>query len=60
MIQLDVTQGNEAATQLYESFGFQAFGLEPMALRAASGYLSKLHMWLHLANGENAAEKTGP
>jgi RimJ/RimL family protein N-acetyltransferase len=49
LLQLEVTQGNSAAEQLYESLGFQAYGVEPMAVWTPSGYRSKIHMWLDLA-----------
>ncbi len=55
VITLTVTQGNAAAEGLYRSVGFQTFGVEPMAIRREGGYLSKVHMWLALGNGETAA-----
>jgi ribosomal protein S18 acetylase RimI-like enzyme len=45
VIQLEVTHGNAAATALYESLGFQAYGIEPMAVRTPGGYRAKVHMW---------------
>lgn len=48
VVELTVTQGNEPAISLYRSFGFREFGLEPKAIRGASGYLAKVHMWLDL------------
>ena len=50
VIQLDVTQGNEPATALYQSLGFQAFGIEPMAVLTPGGYRTKVHMWRPLSN----------
>lgn len=49
IMQLTVTDGNQAARKLYESFGFTQFGLEPYAVSAAPGaFLSKVHMWCNL------------
>ncbi len=45
VITLTVTQGNAPAESLYKSFGFEAFGVEPMAIRGPEGYLDKVHMW---------------
>ncbi len=44
-IRLTVTAGNRAAQALYESCGFTAFGLEPMAMRVGERFFDKLHMW---------------
>jgi len=53
VLQLEVTQGNVAAERLYQSMGFQPYGVEPMAVATAGGYRAKLHMWLDLLeNGE--------
>lgn len=48
VLQLEVTFGNEPALHLYQSLGFQQFGLEPMAVRTPDGFRSKVHMWLQL------------
>ena len=48
VVTLTVTQGNASAIALYESCGFQAFGIEPMAIATPSGFRSKVHMWLQL------------
>jgi GNAT superfamily N-acetyltransferase len=53
LLQLEVTQGNAAAERLYQSLGFQAYGLEPMAVLTADGYRSKVHLWLDLAALQN-------
>jgi RimJ/RimL family protein N-acetyltransferase len=45
---LTVTHGNAGATRLYESAGFQAFGLERMAIFNGTEYMDKLHMQLML------------
>lgn len=51
LVQLTVTDGNEPAIALYRSFGFEDFGLEPMAIRSDGRYFAKRHMWLRLADG---------
>ncbi|WP_373976216.1 GNAT family N-acetyltransferase [Chitinibacter sp. SCUT-21] len=48
IITLTVTNSNAPAQSLYESLGFKSFGLEPMAIRTADGYLDKVHMSLRL------------
>jgi ribosomal protein S18 acetylase RimI-like enzyme len=48
---LTVTEGNERAIHLYRSFGFQVFGLEPMAILTAGGFKAKVHMALQLQRG---------
>lgn len=53
LLQLEVTQGNTAAEQLYQSLGFQAYGVEPMAVMSSNGFKSKVHMWLDLAMVKN-------
>ncbi len=50
MLTLTVTDGNDDAKRLYESAGFQPFGLEPMAIRTDAGYKAKLHMCLLLSS----------
>ena len=45
LVQLTVTQGNAAATALYQGMGFMPFGLEPFAVATDSGYVDKVHMW---------------
>ena len=47
---LTVTEGNVAATALYESFGFEAFGTEPMAILTPGGFRAKVHMWKRLVD----------
>lgn len=46
VVQLTVTDGNDAAQRLYESCGFQVFGVEPMALRIDGREFAKVHMWV--------------
>jgi RimJ/RimL family protein N-acetyltransferase len=48
VVQLTVTDGNEAAIHLYESFGFITFGVEPMAIKDEGEFYCKRHMWLEL------------
>jgi len=48
LVKLTVTQGNRAAQSLYESCGFESFGLEPCAVAVGSGYADKVHMWCRL------------
>jgi ribosomal protein S18 acetylase RimI-like enzyme len=45
-VQLEVTEGNVPAITLYQSLGFLAYGVEPMALLTPTGFKSKVHMWL--------------
>ena len=54
-VQLEVTEGNTPAVTLYESLGFTAFGVEPMAVLTPTGFMSKVHMWLSLPRPPNAA-----
>ena len=52
IVQLTVTEGNDAALQLYERVGgFLRFGIEPYAVRIGSSYVSKIHMWRDLSVG---------
>lgn len=53
VLQLEVTQGNAAAERLDQSLGFQAYGLEPMAVLTDKGYRSKVHMWMDLTTAKN-------
>ena len=41
---LSVVQDNEAAKRLYLTVGFEAYGLEPRALKSAAGYADELLM----------------
>ncbi|MDP1742194.1 MAG: GNAT family N-acetyltransferase [Polaromonas sp.] len=54
-VQLEVTEGNTPAISLYESLGFTAYGLEPMAVLTPTGFRSKVHMWRSLPSPANAA-----
>jgi ribosomal protein S18 acetylase RimI-like enzyme len=48
VVTLTVTEGNAQAIALYESCGFESFGIEPMAIATPEGFKSKVHMWLRL------------
>jgi ribosomal protein S18 acetylase RimI-like enzyme len=50
IVQLTVTQGNDAAQALYEQCGFVAFGVEPLAVAVGEGFVSKVHMWCDLSH----------
>lgn len=56
-VTLTVTEGNGPAVALYESCGFRAFGVEPMAIATPEGFRGKVHMWLRLpgAGGQAAS-----
>lgn len=45
VVTLTATEGNDPAIRLYESCGFQVFGIEPMAVATSSGFKGKVHMW---------------
>ena len=55
VVTLTATEGNLPATRLYESVGFKAFGVEPMAIATPDGFKSKVHMWLPLQPARGAA-----
>ncbi len=55
VLQLEVRQGHAPAEQLYQSLGFESFGVEPLAVWTPEGYRSKVHMWLDLALAKNQA-----
>jgi ribosomal protein S18 acetylase RimI-like enzyme len=48
LLVLTVTEGNQAATALYERAGFRSFGVEPDAIRVGGVPHAKNHMYLHL------------
>ena len=54
VIQLEVTEGNVPARALYESLGFKAYGVEPMAVLTPGGFRSKVLMWHSLPSPPNA------
>ncbi len=45
VVQLSVTKGNSAAERLYVRAGFEPYGDEPMAVKTAAGFVTKVHMW---------------
>ncbi len=48
VVQLMVTEGNDAALALYRQAGFNLFGSEPQAIAVGDGLLTKLHLWCDL------------
>lgn len=55
VVTLTVTEGNAPAIALYESCGFAAFGVEPMAVATPNGFKAKVHMWRQLPITKAAA-----
>ena len=51
-INLSVNNANEAPVRLYESFGFERFGLEKDAMRIGEEYYNAAYMVLRLEDGE--------
>jgi RimJ/RimL family protein N-acetyltransferase len=43
-LDLTVTEGNAPAIRLYQAKGFEAFGVEPMAILTPDGFRGKVHM----------------
>ena len=54
LVQLTVTEGNAPALALYTACGFVPFGTEPLAVRSATGFSSKVHMWCDLRRPSGA------
>ena len=54
VVTLTASEGNGPALSLYESFGFKAFGIEPLAINTPQGFISKVHMWLALRSDKTA------
>ena len=48
LLVLTVTDGNRAATTLYENAGFHSFGVEPDAIRVEGRSFAKRHMYIEL------------
>ena len=59
VLTLTVTQGNEPALRLYRAVGFDAWGVEPLAIRTESGLSGKVHMSLELSWPPVATEFDG-
>ncbi len=50
IVQLTVTEGNEAALRLYEDVRkFTRYGIESHAVRVGNSYMSKIHLWRDLS-----------
>jgi ribosomal protein S18 acetylase RimI-like enzyme len=47
-VSLTVVSGQEAASALYRSLGFEPYGLEPRGLKVGGRYLDNEHMVLQL------------
>ncbi|MBV6633009.1 MAG: GNAT family N-acetyltransferase [Alphaproteobacteria bacterium] len=47
-LQISVVTDNTTAGTLYESLGFEAYGLEPQALKYKDRYYDERHYWLPL------------
>ena len=47
-LNLVVGEHNTEARRLYESFGFNSFGIEPRELKVDDQYYNGVHMWLKL------------
>ncbi|KAA3630067.1 MAG: GNAT family N-acetyltransferase [Proteobacteria bacterium] len=52
VVQLTVTQGNQAAQALYVQCGFVPFGIEPLAVAVGAGFVSKIQMWCDVGTSE--------
>lgn len=50
LVQLTVSEGNQAARTLYEQCGFVQFGLEPLAMAHGGELIAKVHMWRDLGD----------
>lgn len=48
-LNLVVAEDNTGARRLYESLGFEIFGVEPRELKADGKYHNGVHMWLKLS-----------
>ena len=48
LLVLTLTDGNRAATTLYENAGFHSFGVEPDAIRVEGRSFAKRHMYIEL------------
>ena len=52
---LTLTEGNEPALRLYTSIGFSIWGVQPNAIRTASGLKGKVHMSMAVNCSRTAA-----
>ena len=50
LLVLTVTEGNDRAKRLYESFGFRSFGVEPKAINVDGHFYGKTHMYMELTS----------
>jgi ribosomal protein S18 acetylase RimI-like enzyme len=48
LVQLTVSEGNEAALALYRKRGFREYGLEPRAIAVGDRWVAKVYLWLPL------------
>ena len=55
VLTLTLTEGNDPALRLYRSVGFEAWGIEPKAIRTESGLKGKVHMSIALPRPTAAA-----
>jgi ribosomal protein S18 acetylase RimI-like enzyme len=54
-VNLTVTEGNAPAVHLYQSAGFEGYGVEPLAIRTPEGYKAKVQMGLSLKDKHTGA-----
>lgn len=60
LVTLTVTEGNAPALALYQSCGFQVFGIEPMAIALPEGLKGKVHMWREVVAAPALATAKNP
>lgn len=59
LVQLTVSEGNRAAEALYQHCSFVRFGVEPLAMAVAGGFVAKVHMWRELGVMDVSADDAG-